>query len=258
MYSLLPLPCRWLGYALALVVMISLYADDIGSVFGFAVTDQHLIRYLPPGLLCMFAVLFGQTSYRTPWRIVWRRVPALNRWLPDLNGVWLGTTSSNWPTLKKTLDGTQAHSVVDKTELHSTPEQMDVIAVQITASLFCLKVEAGLSSTDGRSHSIIAKPRRDQHSGRIHLTYVYEQASPKPAITDEERHMGVADLTIDPDNLDVAEGVYWTRRKWQTGLNTAGRLELRRVAQRKEKGKSLRQYAADEKKRLEAGAGRSK
>ena len=64
--------------------------------------------------------------------------------------------------------------------------------------------------------------------------------------------MGAADLTIDPDNLDVAEGVYWTRRNWQKGLNTAGRLKLHRSTQRKEKGKSLSQYAAEEKKRLEA------
>ncbi|GAA6198736.1 hypothetical protein NBRC116598_41810 [Pseudophaeobacter arcticus] len=39
---------------------------------------------------------------------------------------------------------------------------------------------------------------------------------------------------------------------WQIGLNTAGRLELHRSTQRKEKGKSLRQYAGEEKKRLKA------
>lgn len=250
MYSLLP--WRWIGSAVALVVAVSLYADDIGLLLGFTVTDQHLIRYLPPVLLGFLAGFFGPTGYWAPWRIVWRWIPALNRWLPDLNGVWLGTTGSNWPTIKKMLDGAQAYSVIDKDELHSTQEQVDAMAVQVTASLFRLKVEAGLSSTDGRSHSITAKPRRDQHSGRLHLTYVYEQTSPNPAITDEERHMGAADLTIDPDNLDVAEGVYWTRRNWQIGLNTAGRLELHRSAQRKEKGKSLRQYAAEEKKRLEA------
>ena len=64
--------------------------------------------------------------------------------------------------------------------------------------------------------------------------------------------MGAADLTIDPDSLDAAEGVYWTRRNWQMGLNSAGRLELRRPTQRKEKGKSLRYYAAEEKMHLEA------
>lgn len=79
------------------------------------------------------------------------------------------------------------------------------MAVQITASLFSLKIAAGLSSTDGESYSIAAKPRKDQHSGRIHLSYVYEQRTPDHAITDEERHMGAADLIIDPDDLDQAE-----------------------------------------------------
>lgn len=248
MYQLLP--WKWLASAVALIVAVSLYADDIGRMLGFAVTDQQLIRYLPPVLLGFLAAFFGSSGYWAPWRIVWRWIPALNRLLPDLNGVWLGTTGSNWPTIKKMMDAAQANSIVEREELHATPEQRDAMAAHITATLFQLKVEAGLSSTDGRSHTITAKPHRDQHSGRIHLTYVYQQTSPNPAITDEEIHMGSADLIIDPDNLDVAEGVYWTRRNWQIGLNTAGRLALRRYAQRKERGKSLRQYAVEEKERM--------
>lgn len=245
------LPWKWLGSVVALVVALSLYADDVGLLFGFTVTDQQLIRYLPPVLLGALVAFFGPTGYWAPWRVAWRWIPTLNGWFPDVNGVWLGTTGSNWPTLKKMLEGAQAYSAIDQYELHSTPEQRDALAVQITASLFQLRIAAGLSSTDARSYSVAAKPRRDQHSGRIRFTYVYEQTSPDPAITDEENHMGAADLILEPDNLEVAEGVYWTRRNWKTGLNTAGHLELRRIAQRKEPGKSLRQYAADEKGRLE-------
>lgn len=252
MYPLLP--WKWLSSIVALVVALSLYADDVGLLFGFTVTDQQLIRYLPPLLLGALTAFFAPTGYWAPWRMVWRWIPALNSWFPDLNGVWLGTTGSNWPTIKKMLEGAQTYAAIDQLELHSTPEQRDAMAMQVTASLFQLRIEAELSSTAGRSHSITAKPRRDQHSGRIHFTYVYEQTSPDPAITDEERHVGAADLTFEPDNLEVAEGVYWTRRNWKTGLNTAGRLELRRVAQRKVKNKSLRDYAADEKKSLETRA----
>ena len=249
MYALLP--WKYIGSAVALIVGISLYAEDIGLLFGFAVTDQSLIRYLPPMILFAFIGFFGSTGYYAPWRFVWRWIPALNKWLPDLNGVWLGTTASNWPTIKKMFDAAQTRSAIDEKALHSTPERRDVMAVQITASLFSLKVEASLSSTNGSSHSITAKPRRDQHSGRIHLTYIYEQTSPNPAFTDEERHVGAADLIIDLDNVEEAKGVYWTRRKWQSGLNTAGGLALRRSAHSKKKGKSLREYAAEEQKRLE-------
>ena len=227
-YSLLT--WRSLGIGVVVIVVLTLYADDILLKFGLVMPERDLIRIIPHAILGILAGFFGPTGYWAPWRIFWRWIPALNRWLPDLNGVWLGTTGSNWPTIKKMLDGAQAYSVSDKEELHSTQEQVDAMAVQITASLFRLKVEASLSSTDGHSHSITAKPHRDQHSGRLHLTYIYEQTSPKPAITDEERHMGAADLTIAPDNLNVAEGVYWTRRNWQIGLNSAGRIALRRAA----------------------------
>ena len=250
MYPLLP--WKWIVTGLGLVVAIAIYADDVARLLGHPVSDRSLVRYLPPLLIGAVAGFFGPTGKWAPWRIVWRCVPALNSWFPDLNGVWLGTTGSNWPTIKKMLEAAQANHFIEQGELHSTPEQRDAMAVQITASLFTLKIAAGLSSTDGQSYSIAAKPRKDQHSGRIHLSYVYEQTTPDHAITDEERHMGAADLIIDPDALDQAEGVYWTRRSWKSGLNTAGRLMLRRIEKNKDKGKSLRSYAAEEKIRLES------
>ena len=195
---------------------------------------------------------FGFTGYWAPWRVLWRLVPTLNGWFPDLNGVWLGTTDSNWPTLKKMFEKAQDVGAIDVTELRAIPEQRDAIAIQISASLFRIKINSFLSATEGRSCSIASKPRRDQHTGHIHLAYVYEQEAPNPEITDEERHMGAADLVIEPDNLQEAEGYYWTRRNWKSGLNTAGRLKLRRVAPEKDASKSLRQYAAEEKERMQS------
>lgn len=252
MYPLLP--WKWLGTALTVVVAMAVYLDDLAQLIGVSISDRIVIRHLPLALLAFLGGFFGPVSYWAPWRVLWRMIPALNRWVfPDLNGIWLGTTGSNWPTIKKMFEAAQAHRTIDKIdkdELHSTPEQHDAIALQITASLFSIKLAAGLSSTDGQSCSVTAKPRRDQHSGRIHLNYVYEQSTPDPSITDGDQHMGAAELTIDLDDLEKGEGVYWTRRSWKIGLNTAGSLELRRVSYRIEKGKSLRQYAADEKARI--------
>ncbi len=242
---------KWLTYALVAVVGAAVYADDVARLFDIAITDQSLIRYLPPALLTPLVAGFGFTGYLAPWRVVWRLVPAFNRWFPDLNGVWIGSTDSNWPTLKRMLDKAQEDGAIDAAELHAIPEQRDAIAIQITASLFRLKITSAQSATNGRSCSITAKPRRDQHTGHIHIVYVYEQETPIPEVTDEERHMGAVNLVIDPDNLEKAEGHYWTRRNWKSGLNTAGMLNLRRVAPAKDKGKSLRQYAAEEKKRLQ-------
>lgn len=249
MYPLLA--WKWLVTGLGLAVTASVLADDLGALLQLSVTDRVLIRYLPPTLVGLLVGFFGPTGYWSPWRIAWRLIPPLNRWFPDLNGVWLGTTGSNWPTIRRMLEAAQAPGAIEQVELHSTPEQRDAIAMQITASLFTLKIAAGLSSTEGQSYSIVAKPRRDQHSGRLHLSYVYEQTTPDYTIMDEECHLGAADLVIDPDHLNVAEGVYWTRRNWKTGLNTAGRLNLRHVSPRKEKGKTLLKYAAEEKERLQ-------
>lgn len=248
MYPLLP--WKWLGSVLTLVVLLAVYANDLAALAGFELTDRSVIRYLPPVFLAALLGFFGPTGYWAPWRITWRFFPFLNGWLPDLNGVWLGTTASNWPTIKKMFEAAKADRGIEQLELHSTSEQRDAIAIQITASLFALKINAALSSTGGNSYSIAAKPRRDQHTGRLHLSYVYEQVTRDHALTDEEKHMGAADLITDPENLDQAEGVYWTRRSWKIGLNTAGRLTLHRVAAHREGSKTLREYATDEKMRL--------
>ena len=205
MYPLLP--WKWLFFAFGLAMAVAIYADDVGRLVGWEITDRILVRSLPAILMGIPVGFFGPTGYLAPWRVTWRLIPKLNSWFPDLNGIWLGTTGSNWPTIKKMLEAAQAQDAIEQIELHSTAEQRDAMAVQITASLFTLKIAAGLSSTDGQSYSIAAKPRRDQHSGHLHLSYVYEQTTPDHAITDEERHMGAADLVIDPDDLETAEGV---------------------------------------------------
>ena len=136
-----------------------------------------------------------------------------------------------------------------QSELHSIPEQSDAMAVEIKASLFKIQITAGLSATNGQSHSITVRPWMDAHQ-RLHLTYVYQQDTPDPAMTDVDTHLGAAELVLSMDEFEKAEGVYWTRRNWKTGLNTAGRLEIRRIKAWKDKKKTLRDYATDERERL--------
>lgn len=251
MYALLP--WKTLGTALMIVVGLAVYADDFGAWAGVAVSDSVIVRYVPVIILSGLGLVFGFSAYWAPWRWLWRRIPALNRGVfPDLNGVWVGTTASNWPTIEKMRNAASADHAIDLAELYETPERHDAIALEITASLYAFRVETGLSSMDATSYSITAKPWKCQHTPRIHLAYVYEQETKDPSATDEERHMGAADLVYDPQNPDELEGVYWTRRSWITGLNTAGRLRLRRIAASKAPSKSLRQYAREEKEKLEA------
>ena len=248
MYKLLP--WRWSVLVLAVVVALAVYADELEAMTGIVLPDHLIVRYLPLILITVLAVIFGPTGRWAPWRRIWRFLPFLNRFaFPDLNGVWLGATRSNWPTIKKMLDAAQTREEITQSDLHATPEQADALAVEIKASLFKVQITASLSETDGRSHSIIVRPRKDCQ-GNIHLSYVYAQNTPNPASTDVEEHFGAADLEINIDDLERAEGVYWTRRNWKMGLNTAGRLDLRRIKAWKDKGKSLREYAAEERDRI--------
>ncbi|WP_434555270.1 hypothetical protein [Salinisphaera shabanensis] len=169
----------------------------------------------------------------------------LNDWFPDLNGVWVGHTSSNWPTVKKLVEAAQSDDKTTEQELHNLAEQRDAIAVRFTNSVFKLQVRAGLSSTEGESISITAKPWRDQHTGRIHLSYVYRQQTPNHAITDEETHLGAADLELIDEDYRRAAGTYWTKRAWRTGRNTAGLLELYRLTNNADRKKSLQTYVRE-------------
>ena len=244
MYKLLP--WKWICSGLAVVVAVAVYADELGRITGVVLPDHLIVRYLPLILVALLTTFFGSTGWRAPWRWTWRTFPFLNTVIfPDLNGVWVGSTISNWPTLKKMLDASQGRGGITQDELHSTPGQIDAMAVQIKASLFRVQITAGLSATNGQSHSITVRPWKDAHN-RLHLTYVYEQNTPDPAMTDVETHLGAAELMIDMDDFEKAEGIYWTRRNWQKGLNTAGRLDLCRIEARKNRGKTLREYANEQ------------
>ena len=117
MYALLP--WKTLGTALMLVVGLAVYADDFGGWAGVTISDSMVIRYLPVLILAVLGIAFGLTTLWSPWRYLWRKIPVLNRLaFPDLNGVWVGTTGSNWPTIEKMRNAatTEGAIVLDVTE----------------------------------------------------------------------------------------------------------------------------------------------
>lgn len=82
----------------------------------------------------------------------------------------------------------------------------------------------------------------------VHLSNIYLQSVIKQAASDEAMHFGAADLEVNPTNRKSISGVYWTRRRWQVGLNTAGAIQLRWHRESLEKGKTLLDYAIEEKR----------
>lgn len=246
-------PKSWWSAGLAVVALLTVLALKVVEAVGLSMNDWRVAMVTASGVGAAFWFLFGGAGPNAPWRVAWRLVPRLNHWVfPDLNGVWVGATSSNWPTLEKMLETAQARRVVDKEELHNIPERQDAIAIEVRSSLFNLSVCAGLSSTGGKAHSTAARIRRSPYTGALQIAYIYDQETPTPEITDQDRHVGAAELEFDQDDGKKAEGIYWTRRSWRAGLNTAGRLQLRKICDRREHGKSLQYYAGEERKRMDA------
>ena len=173
-------------------------------------------------------LVFGFSGRFAPWRLVWRLLPVFNRMIfPDLNGVWTGTTSSNWPVIAAMLDAAEGGGRISRQALPGIALQENGLTMTITASLFAFRISASLDATDGKSYSLIERVTRDKRRDLDELYYVYRQETPQPVATDEDNHIGAASLTIDTAAWTL-EGPYWTRRSWRSGLNTAGIIKVAR------------------------------
>ncbi len=240
MYRLLPWK-KSITTLLFVVIAFAVYVDEIEACFGLNLPDHLVVRYLPLILPLLITGIFSPYGRWAPWRLIWKICPPLNKIFPDINGVWYGSTYSNWPRIKKLFDASQMDCTTNREELNCIPLQVDALVIEVKANLFKVQITASLSSTTGQSYSIIVCPRKDIHN-RLFLTYVYNQDTPKPAVTDADNHLGAVDLMIDTDSFNKGEGNYWTRRNWKEGLNTAGRLEIQRIELWRDKKKSLNDY----------------
>lgn len=245
MYSLLP--WGWVGSALTALVFLAVGVDDFGRLVDIAVPDNLIVRYLPVLTLACFVFFFGGTGYLAPWRWLWWIVPALNRnAYPDVNGVYVGRIYSSYPLKNKMRKTAFTSTKISEATLEATRLQEVAVAVELRADFFRLKILVASSATGGTSRTVIAKPWRDPGSNVVHLSNIYLQSIIMPAPSDEAMHFGAADLEVDPTNRKSITGAYWTRRRWQVGLNTAGTIQLRWHRESLKKGKTLMDYAREE------------
>lgn len=245
MYPLLP--WGWVAPALTALVFLAVGLDDIGRLVGVAVPDNLIVRYLPVLALAGFGLFFGGTGHLAPWRLLWWIVPVLNRKAyPDVNGIYVGRIYSNYPLKNKMRETAFTSSKISEATLEATSLQKVAVAVELRADFFRLKILVASSATGGTSRTVIAKPWRYPGSDVVHLSNIYFQSISKPAASDDAMHFGAADLEVDPTTSKSISGVYWTRRRWQVGLNTAGIIQLRWHRESLEKGKTLLDYAKEE------------
>ena len=174
----------------------------------------------------IITVIFGFSGRWAPWRWSWWLFPALNRAVfPDLNGTWVGTTSSNWSRISEMLQAAEQSGGLDRQQLPAIPLQEDGVTMTITASLFAFRIKARLHRTGSKSHSLTERVSKDKRRDMHELYYVYQQDTPNAVSTDEDSHIGAAALEIDTHAWTL-EGPYWTKRSWRSGLNTAGIIKV--------------------------------
>jgi hypothetical protein len=168
------------------------------------------------------------------WRPVWRWFPRLERTVyPDLNGCWRGQIYSNWPVIRAKADAAEGKSgpINPDTVDYATAirEKPVMVTVRIRADWFRMSMR--LDSADGYSESEtrVVAPLRGLHGNAHRLAYLYENRTRNPRPTDASCHEGAAYLSIVPGQPKRLQGVYWTNRVWQRGLNTAGLIDLELV-----------------------------
>jgi hypothetical protein len=151
-------------------------------------------------------------------------------WFPWLDGEWIAEVRSNWPRVRRTLEAARSGTVFDAftQELPETEEGALTLAdVTIRVRLFTIDITLKPRGTRRTSRSRFVRPQWCKPLAP-ELSYVYEQTDDGPlAITDARQHFGAGHLLYDADT-DTLRGEYWTQRRSEAGINTAGAIVLRR------------------------------
>ncbi len=176
------------------------------------------------------------------WRPVWRwlwTLPVLGEYLekkvfPDLNGTWQIEIQSNWPVIKALADAAKSPFIA----------QLDVTSdrdknPEFVSSSFVGKIEQDWRKSSltvlsnkqsplrkSRTISFDLLPASDSDPKRV--AWTFRQENTDLAETDERNFLGSALLEV--ENKNLIEGHYWNNRAWELGLNSAGRITMKRLA----------------------------
>lgn len=163
----------------------------------------------------LLVVLVGQTklfSYLC-------RAPLIKSFFPPIDGVWEAELNSNWTKIQE-LQGELAE--------HSAKPLMAQVTIKST--LFFVRMNLTSADRYSRSKTIHVTVSRDAQDSSVQLNYMYINETDVPLRTDSPTHNGAARLNVHNEGFGIwMDGTYWTDRKWSEGLNTAGRITLRRT-----------------------------
>ncbi|MEZ5736673.1 MAG: hypothetical protein R3E09_12920 [Novosphingobium sp.] len=216
------------------LMLFGLILLSVSNIFDFLKIDVTIFRIASGcASICVFILgfVFGSNNPNWIWRTLWKFFPSLNKKVfPDINGVWIGTTQSNWTAIEKVRSAASSGQKLDLDDLFDLGLLKGGIAIVIDAGLFSLRIRSRQAGTSSNSYSLSASVEKFRDEQGFSLSYTYRQENPEYVATDESDHIGAAILNFDYADLNSATGSYWTRRCWLDGRNTAGKLELRRVS----------------------------
>lgn len=153
---------------------------------------------------------------------------------PVLDGQWRGEIESNWSIVKKMLAVSRGEESGPFDPLTQDLDRLKwdppiPITANILSGFLDFKINVVVDGTTRQSETLSVRLDRTE-TGIPRLRYIFRQFDESLNLlpSDQETHLGAAELTLSSDGKTL-KGRYWTDRVGNKGLNTAGRIVLRRV-----------------------------
>lgn len=200
MWVLLPLKVR-----LGLIVFVSIV---VGFSWAFFEQDISIFNILRRMLISISLVAIAGTAiglWKKSWTIPCKLVLG-NWWYPDLNGEWSGMLTSSY----------------------GEGDERTEVNIEVTIDQRWSHISVTSKNSNDYSKSIALHVIPEKRDGETVLWTHYKGTVNLPEPTDAAIFFGSTRMVYDRKS-DSIEGLHWTNRAWQKGLNTAGSFSLKRV-----------------------------
>lgn len=188
-----------------------------GNIISLLEQPMSLLRALSSAssLAGLLFLAIGETFIFT-WIC---KLPLVRTYFPPIDGTWDVTLHSNWGVIDRMRGNEAAEDKITKQG-----------KVKIFSRFFRVRMQFESIDRYSKSSTVCVSVQRDCQHGTIELNYVYENLTSNPMISDCSRHNGAARVEVrDEDGVVSMEGVYFTDRNWNQGLNTAGYIAFKRA-----------------------------
>lgn len=215
---------------LGLLVGFLLAAAALLMEIGYAETPSEIMSRRGIILLALNALIL-LLCWRPALKAIHWATFASKWWFPWLDGEWQAEIRSNWPKVKAMYESARGKGPRYDALTAPAPDDektLTLASVSIKTTLLEITIEIVPEGTHKISRTRFVRPRWAKPD-RPELSYVYEQEDhTTPAHLDAQLHFGAGVIKYF-ENSDQIAGEYWTNRRGDVGLNTAGTIIMRRV-----------------------------